>query len=153
MKKLLVLLFALVLCLGLVACNPGTPTTSSNGQDNLEKAAAYVSALYKSEEKDKPVVNTADYDLLNSATGNGESFFVTWEIKKINEDDLDVAVLKTKENGTPYVEITYNLEYNTVATNDTPEGRALNRRTEIIITPKLDQFLDLIDHAPDDSEH
>lgn len=117
MKKLLVLLFALVLCLGLVACNPGTPTTSSNGQDNLEKAAAYVSALYKSEEKDKPVVNTADYDLLNSATGNGESFFVTWEIKKINEDDLDVAVLKTKENGTPYVEITYNLEYNTVATN------------------------------------
>ena len=44
-------------------------------------------------------------------------------------------------------------EYNTVATNDTPEGRALNRRTEIIITPKLDQFLDLIDHAPDDSEN
>lgn len=117
MKKLLVLLFALVLCLGLVACNPGTPTTSSNGQDNLEKAAAYVSALYKSPEKDKPVVNTADYDLLNSATGNGESFFVTWEIKKINEEDLDVAVLKTKEDGTPYVEITYNLEYNTVATN------------------------------------
>lgn len=40
-------------------------------------------------------------------------------------------------------------EYNPVATNSTSEGRALNRRTQIIITPELDQFLDLIDKAPD----
>lgn len=40
-------------------------------------------------------------------------------------------------------------EYNPVDTNDTPEGREKNRRTQIIITPKLDQFLDLIDKAPD----
>ncbi len=40
-------------------------------------------------------------------------------------------------------------EYNPVADNLTADGRALNRRTEIIITPKLDQFLDLIDKAPD----
>lgn len=44
-------------------------------------------------------------------------------------------------------------EYNPVATNSTPEGRSLNRRTQIIITPKLDQFLDLIDHAPDQSNN
>lgn len=40
-------------------------------------------------------------------------------------------------------------EYNPVATNDTPDGRQLNRRTQIIITPSLDQFMDLIDKAPD----
>lgn len=42
-------------------------------------------------------------------------------------------------------------EYNPLTGNDTDLGRARNRRTEIIITPKLDQFLDLIDQAP--AEH
>jgi chemotaxis protein MotB len=36
-------------------------------------------------------------------------------------------------------------EYSTLATNDTPEGRSTNRRTRIIILPKLDQFYDLLD--------
>ncbi len=39
-------------------------------------------------------------------------------------------------------------QYNPLATNDTELGRQRNRRTQIIITPKLDQFLDLIDKAP-----
>ena len=39
-------------------------------------------------------------------------------------------------------------EYNPIATNDTEVGRQRNRRTQIIITPKLDEFLELIDQAP-----
>ena len=39
-------------------------------------------------------------------------------------------------------------EYNPLEENTTAEGRARNRRTQIIITPKLDQFLELIDQAP-----
>ncbi|MEL6638914.1 MAG: OmpA family protein [Bacteroidota bacterium] len=35
-------------------------------------------------------------------------------------------------------------EYNALASNDTPEGKATNRRTRIIILPKLDQFYDLL---------
>jgi len=35
-------------------------------------------------------------------------------------------------------------EYNTLADNSTSEGRAINRRTRIIILPKLDQFYDLL---------
>lgn len=35
-------------------------------------------------------------------------------------------------------------EYNVLASNDTAEGRAINRRTRIIILPKLNQFYDLL---------
>ncbi len=35
-------------------------------------------------------------------------------------------------------------EYNILASNETAEGRAINRRTRIIILPKLDQFYDLL---------
>jgi chemotaxis protein MotB len=43
-------------------------------------------------------------------------------------------------------------EYNPIADNSTPEGKAQNRRTQIIITPKLDQFMDLIGKAPNDQQ-
>ncbi len=42
-------------------------------------------------------------------------------------------------------------EFNPIANNDTELGRQRNRRTQIIITPKLDQFMDLIDKAPEES--
>lgn len=42
-------------------------------------------------------------------------------------------------------------EYNPIADNSTPDGKARNRRTQIIITPKLDQFMELIDKAPETS--
>ena len=42
-------------------------------------------------------------------------------------------------------------EYNPVTTNSTEVGKQRNRRTQIIITPKLDQFMDLIDKAPEGS--
>ena len=40
-------------------------------------------------------------------------------------------------------------EYNPVASNNSAAGKQRNRRTQIIITPKLDQFMDLIDEAPE----
>lgn len=43
-------------------------------------------------------------------------------------------------------------EYNPIATNDTELGKQRNRRTQIIITPKLDQFMDLIGKAPESAE-
>ena len=41
-------------------------------------------------------------------------------------------------------------EYNPVASNNTAVGKQRNRRTQIIITPKLEEFLELIDEAPED---
>ena len=39
-------------------------------------------------------------------------------------------------------------EYNPIADNNTEVGKQRNRRTQIIITPKLDEFMDLIGQAP-----
>ena len=41
-------------------------------------------------------------------------------------------------------------EYNPVVSNNTATGKQRNRRTQIIITPKLEEFLELIDDAPED---
>ena len=43
-------------------------------------------------------------------------------------------------------------EYNPVASNSTEKGKQRNRRTQIIITPKLDQFMELIEDAPETSD-
>ena len=40
-------------------------------------------------------------------------------------------------------------EYNPIANNNTELGKQRNRRTQIIITPKLDQFMELIGDAPE----
>jgi chemotaxis protein MotB len=44
-------------------------------------------------------------------------------------------------------------EYNPIAGNVSPVGKQLNRRTQIIVTPKLDQFMELIDKAPESSDN
>lgn len=43
-------------------------------------------------------------------------------------------------------------EFNPITTNNTELGKQRNRRTQIIITPKLDQFMDLIGKAPESAE-
>lgn len=37
--------------------------------------------------------------------------------------------------------------YMPVASNDTAEGRAKNRRTRIVVLPKLDQFFNMIEEG------
>lgn len=43
-------------------------------------------------------------------------------------------------------------EFNPLTDNDSELGKQRNRRTQIIITPKLDQFMELIDKAPEGEE-
>ena len=43
-------------------------------------------------------------------------------------------------------------EYNPLQTNTTETGKQRNRRTQIIITPKLDEFMELIGQAPEESK-
>src|SRR5690606_31173554 len=43
-------------------------------------------------------------------------------------------------------------EYNPIAENSTEAGRERHRRTRIISTPKFDEFMDVIDRAPESGE-
>lgn len=59
-----------------------------------------------------------------------------------------VRVLQTKYNIDPDRLIAAGRgEHNRLATNDTAEGRSKNRRTRIIILPKLNEFYDLLNPA------
>ncbi len=40
-------------------------------------------------------------------------------------------------------------EYMPLASNDTAEGRSTNRRTRIVILPKLDEFFDILEEKPE----
>jgi chemotaxis protein MotB len=57
-----------------------------------------------------------------------------------------VRVLQTKYGLDPtHITAAGRSEYDPVASNDTPDGRATNRRTRIVILPELDQFFKLLE--------
>jgi len=69
-------------------------------------------------------------------------------------DNWDLSVLRATEitrllteNGLPTSQVTPSgrAQYVPVAQNDTPANKALNRRTEIILTPKLDELFQILE--------
>ncbi|HEV9038558.1 MAG TPA: OmpA family protein [Puia sp.] len=57
-----------------------------------------------------------------------------------------VRILQNKYGLAPeHITAAGRSEYVSVASNDTPEGRAANRRTRIVILPQLDQFFQLLE--------
>ena len=101
----------------------------------------------------KIITDYSDYEVL--VEGNTDNVPISktnirnnWDLSALRASSV-VQELQNKYNVNPKrLSAAGRGEYNTIADNDTAEGRARNRRTQIIITPKLDQFLDLIDQAP-----
>src|ERR1700754_725326 len=60
-------------------------------------------------------------------------------IVRILQNDYHVSPLRITAAG--------RSEYIPVATNNTPEGRAANRRTRIVILPQMDQLLKVLEHG------
>ena len=61
-------------------------------------------------------------------------------VVKVLQDKFDVDPARMTAGG--------RSEYNPKTSNDTVEGKAANRRTVIVVMPKLDQFLNLMNQAP-----
>lgn len=102
----------------------------------------------------KIIKDYSDYDVL--VEGNTDNVPITrtnirnnWDLSALRASSV-VQVLQNKFGVNPSrLSAAGRGEYNPISDNDTETGKARNRRTEIIITPKLDQFLDLIDKAPE----
>jgi chemotaxis protein MotB len=105
----------------------------------------------------KIIIDYKDYDVL--VEGNTDNVPITRENIRNN---WDLSCLRAS-SVVQYLQNNFGVdpkrltaggrgEYNPLATNDTELGKQRNRRTQIIITPKLDQFMELIDAAPDNSE-
>ena len=102
----------------------------------------------------KIIMDYKDYDVL--VEGNTDDV----PISKTNiRNNWDLSCLRAS-SVVQYLQNNYGVdpkrltaggrgEYNPIATNDTEVGNQRNRRTQIIITPKLDQFMELIEQAPD----
>lgn len=101
----------------------------------------------------KIIKDYKDYDVL--VEGNTDDVPISrpnirnnWDLSALRASSV-VQVLQDKFGVNPSrLSAAGRGEYNPIADNTTELGRQRNRRTQIIITPKLDQFLDLIDKAP-----
>lgn len=103
----------------------------------------------------KIITDYSDYEVLvegntDDVPINRENIRNNWDLSCLRASSVVIA-LQTKYGVDPKrLTAGGRGEYNPLESNDTVEGRARNRRTQIIITPLLDQFLELIDEAPKD---
>jgi chemotaxis protein MotB len=72
-----------------------------------------------------------------------------WDLSALRAASVVMALQNTYQVDPKRLTAGGRGEYNPIADNNTPTGKAQNRRTQIIITPKLDQFMDLIGKAPE----
>ena len=102
----------------------------------------------------KIITDYKDYDVL--VEGNTDNVPISqknirnnWDLCALRASSV-VQALQTEYGVDPKrLSAAGRGEYNPLADNATEKGRQRNRRTQIIITPKLDQFMDLIDQAPE----
>ena len=97
----------------------------------------------------KIIMDYRDYDVL--IEGNTDNVPInTWDLSALRA--TSVALYLQEHFGVDPKRLTAGGrgEWNPLAGNDTELGKQRNRRTQIIITPKLDQFMDLIDKAPEE---
>lgn len=105
----------------------------------------------------KIIKDYGDYDVL--VEGNTDNVPISktnirnnWDLSALRASSVVQALQTTYGVDPKRMTAGGRGEYNTVSDNDSETGRAKNRRTEIIVTPKLDQFMDLIEKAPENKQ-
>jgi chemotaxis protein MotB len=120
----------------------------SGGYEISEKANETLSKIAKI------ITDYKDYDVL--IEGNTDSEPISkpnirnnWDLSALRAASVVLALQNTYRVDPKRLTAGGRGEFNPIADNSTEAGKAKNRRTQIIITPKLDQFMELIDKAPE----
>lgn len=121
----------------------GSYEISNNAENILSKIA-------------KIIQDYKDYDVLVEGNTDTDPISRTnirnnWDLSVLRASSVVQALQNTYGINSNRLMAAGRGEFNPVSSNETVEGKARNRRTEIIITPKLDQFMDLIEQAPTNS--
>ncbi|HIX21694.1 MAG: OmpA family protein [Parabacteroides sp.] len=114
----------------------GSATVDKRGKEALAKLAE---VLNKQKDVDVNIEGHTDTKPIHTAR-----FADNWDLSVIRA--TSVVRILTKEYGVSPMQIVPSGrgEYLPVADNETTEGRSKNRRTEIIIAPKLDELLKIL---------
>ncbi|QXV66205.1 flagellar motor protein MotB [Mucilaginibacter sp. 21P] len=120
----------------------------SGSYEISDKAGATLSKIAKI------IKDYNNYDVL--IEGNTDNVPITqknirnnWDLSALRASSVVMALQNNYQVDPKRLTAGGRGEYNPIADNSTPSGKAQNRRTQIIITPKLDQFMDLIGKAPE----
>ena len=122
----------------------GSYTVTSRAKAVLGKVAKVVN--------DKPDIEFMVEGHTDNVPIKADGILDNWDLSvkrataviRILQNDFDVSPERMTASGRSY--------YVPIADNDTARNRAKNRRTRIVILPKLDQFYDLIDQGMNSSK-
>ena len=122
----------------------GSYTVTSRAKAVLGKVAKVVN--------DKPEIEFMVEGHTDNVPIKADGILDNWDLSvkrataviRILQNDFDVSPERMTASGRSY--------YFPIADNDTARNRAKNRRTRIVILPKLDQFYDLIDQGMNSSK-
>lgn len=115
----------------------GSSKVDPKGQEALKKLATVLQ-----EQKDVNVVVEGHTDTVPMRATGGITD--NWDLSALRA--TDIARLLTASGVEPSrITASGRSQYVPVAANDSPQNKALNRRTEIILTPKLDELFKILD--------
>jgi len=116
----------------------GSTSVDPKGQEALIELAK---ALNK-----KADVQVAVEGHTDNVPMNGESIKDNWDLSVLRATSIAKIMINEGKLSAKRISANGRGETIPVATNDTPEGRAKNRRTEIILTPQLDKILEILNN-------
>lgn len=118
----------------------GSTAVSANGKNAIIKLAK---ALDNQEDLTVLVEGHTDSDKMS---GKG-SIKDNWELSAKRATSVVRIMLSNSDLAPEILTAAGRGEFSPIAPNDTPEGKAKNRRIEVILTPNLDKLFEILDNG------